>query len=204
MISIALLKYGYFARAVAFEPAPISYRLLARNIEQNGLGNRIRHFPYALSSAGGELEMELSEDNSGDNRIRHARVPGAFREERRRTVKVPVNTLDQVFRENPELNPGTVTAIWLDIQGHEAQFFEGARELLRRAVPVVTEFWPYAILRSGMSREAFGQTVAGLFTHLYLLHDPEHRKRPIAEIDELFDAFSAPRQMCQIVLVRDQ
>src|SRR5438093_8415745 len=41
MISIALLKHGYFRRAIAFEPAPTSYRLLVQNIHQNGLSERI-------------------------------------------------------------------------------------------------------------------------------------------------------------------
>jgi hypothetical protein len=35
MISIALVKAGRFRRAVAFEPGPESFRLLAKNVAQN-------------------------------------------------------------------------------------------------------------------------------------------------------------------------
>ena len=70
MIGIALVRHGWCARAVAFEPAPDNVRLLDRNIAQNGLGDRIRRHAIALSSRAGEMELELSDYNSGDNRRR--------------------------------------------------------------------------------------------------------------------------------------
>ena len=70
MTCIGLLKTGGFARAIAVEPAPDNYRLLVKNIEQNGLDSRITPFQIALSSVDGELDLELSDDNAGDHRIR--------------------------------------------------------------------------------------------------------------------------------------
>jgi FkbM family methyltransferase len=204
MICIAFLKNQYFERAWAFEPEPNSYRLLAHNVKQNGLGEQIRHFPYALSSAEGEVEMELSTDNSGDHRVRHRTTAGALREERRRTLKVQARTLDRFLAECPTLSRDDVALVWLDIQGHEGHFFQGAAGLLGHGVPVVSEFWPYAIERSGMSRADYLGIVSDLFTHFYFPQGGGFEKFPIAEIDHLFDAYSAPRQMCQMVLVRDR
>lgn len=51
MICIALLKHKYFEQAIAFEPEPNNFRLLVKNISQNGLNNKIICFPYALSSS---------------------------------------------------------------------------------------------------------------------------------------------------------
>ncbi len=203
MISIALLRQGYFERAIAFEPAPDSYRLLARNVSQNGFQDRILHFRCALSSIEGELELELSDDNSGDHRIRRTKTSGAFREERRRTVKVPIRTLDRVFSDHLALRSEEVGLVWLDIQGHEGQFFQGARDLLRRGIPVVSELWPYAILRSGMWRSDFCRILSELFTHFYLLAREPYERLPISKIGGLFDAYSAPKQMCQVALVRN-
>lgn len=67
MTCIGLLKLGGFDRAIAFEPAPSSYRLLIHTIKQNNLDDRIRHFQLALSSIDGELDLEISADNSEDN-----------------------------------------------------------------------------------------------------------------------------------------
>lgn len=204
MICIALLKHGYFQRAIAFEPYPNSFRLLVNNVNQNGLRERVLHFPWALSCAEGELELELSDDNSGDHRIRRTDGPGTFREERRRTLKVPVKTLDHVFASEPILGNEKVSLLWLDIQGHEGHFFLGASHVLSSGIPAVMELWPYAILRSGMSRSEFCCILSKLFTHFYLLAGEPSERRAISKIDSLFDVYSAPREMCLVALVREQ
>jgi FkbM family methyltransferase len=201
MITISLLRAGYFERAAAFEPAPNSFRLLEHNVRQNGLHDRVHTYRYALSSAEGKLELELSKDNSGDHRIRHARSPGFFREEKRRTLEVPATTLDRVFESHSELHREEVGLVWLDIQGHEGWFLDGARHILADRIPVVSELWPYAILRSGMSREQFCQILSDLFTHFCRLPSEGRQEQSISDVRDVFDAFKGPREMCQIVLV---
>jgi FkbM family methyltransferase len=201
MICIALLRHGWFERAVAFEPAPRNLQLLDRNVEQNGCADRVIRLPYALSAHDGELELELSEYNSGDNRIRHSGVGGAWQEDCREVVRVPVRTLDDALADaGVELDD--VRLAWVDIQGHEGQFFQGARAVLARGIPVVSEFWPYAILRSGMTRSEYVRTVSELFTHFYHLSDTGVEKLPIARIDALFDRVAAPKENAQVILVR--
>jgi len=202
MICIALLTHGWFDSAVAFEPAPRNLRLLEHNAEQNGCADRIVRLPYALSACDGELELELSEYNSGDNRIRHRRAEGAWQEDRRDVVRVPVRTLDGVLA-SAEVDRDELRLAWVDIQGHEGQFFQGARETLARVIPVVSEFWPYAILRSGMSRGEYMRTVAELFTHFYHLTDAGVDKLPIAHLDAFFVRYAAPKENAQMILVRD-
>jgi FkbM family methyltransferase len=201
MICIALLAHGHFQRALAIEPAPGNLRLLRRNIVQNRLADRITVLPCALSSASGEMELELSDYNSGDHRLRHAVARGAFREVARPTITVQVRTLDSVLRD-AGVDPGDVRLLWADIQGHEAQCFEGARQLLQRGVPVVSEFWPYGILRSGISRPEYVKILTTLFSHFYLLRAASSSRHQIGDIDALFDQYARPKQMCQIVLVR--
>jgi FkbM family methyltransferase len=203
MTCIGLLKAGYFERAIAFEPAPNSYRLLVQNIHQNGLRDRIQHFPFALSSVEGELDLELSNDNSGDHRIRQTNSPGFFREEKRQTIKVPVKTLDHLFAEHSGLRDEKVHLVWADIQGHEGQFFQGARHFLSQGIPVVCEFWPYGIGRSGISSSEFCRVLSELFSHFYVLAGGSLPRVPISKLKSLFDAYSAPRDMCVVILVGD-
>ncbi|PYV27767.1 MAG: hypothetical protein DMG24_03875 [Acidobacteria bacterium] len=203
MIVICLLRAGYFERAIACEPAPDSFRLLEHNVRQNGLEGRVSTFRHALSSAEGELRLELSPDNSGDHRIRCRNGPGFFDEEKRQTLKVPATTLDRVFESHSGIHPDEVGLIWVDIEGHEGQFFEGARRVLSQHIPVVAEVWPYAIARSGLSLSQFGRILSELFTHFCLLPSRGRTKQPIGEIEGIFDAFKGPREMCQIVLVKD-
>jgi FkbM family methyltransferase len=200
MISIALLRHGWFARAVAVEPSPQNLRLLAHNVAQNDLAERITRLPYALSSTDGERTLELSEYNSGDNRIRHRAAPGAWHEDRRRTVQVPVRTLDAALAE-ARVDARDVRLVWVDIQGHEGWFFQGAAATLAHRMPVVSELWPYGILRSGMTREDYVSTVARRFTHFYRLEPGGAVKRPIAEVDALFTSHAAPKAMCEVIFL---
>jgi FkbM family methyltransferase len=203
MICIALLEQKRFARAVAAEPSPRNLRLLEHNIAQNGLSDRVTILPCALSSAEGELELELSEYNSGDTRIRHDASSGAWREERREVVKVPVRTLDRALAEQG-VNARDVRLAWVDIQGHEGFFLDGARATLAAGVPVVSEFWPYGILRSGMTRAEYCAIVSEIFTHFHHLRATGSEKLPIAKIDSLFDAYAAPKEMCELIFVNDR
>ena len=202
MICIALLKQHRFARAVAVEPSPRNQRLLEHNIMQNGLGDRVLRLPYALSSADGEMELELSEYNSGDNRIRHSASSGAWGEEHRKVVSVPVRTLDGALSEQG-VAAASVRLAWVDIQGHEGYFLAGARATLACGAPVVSEFWPYGILRSGMTRAEYCGIVRELFTHVYHLHGTSVEKLPASRIDSLFDSYAAPKQMCEVIFVND-
>lgn len=204
MICIALLRHGWCERAIAFEPAPNSVRLLDLNIAQNGFGDRIARLALAVSSTDGEMELELSDYNSGDNRLRppNGGQAGAWREDRRATVRVPVRRLDDVLAERPT-EARDIRLVWLDIQGHEAQFFEGARATLASGVPVVSEFWPYGILRSGTTRAAYMRTIAGVFTHVYVLAGDTVERQPIASVDVLFDVCAAPKAMREVVFVRE-
>ena len=87
---------------------------------------------------------------------------------------------------------------------HEGRFFEGARQFFSRAVPVVSEFWPYAIRRAGMSASQFSGVLRELFTHFFLLTGQHNEKREIAGIEALFDELNEPRQMCLVAFVRER
>lgn len=200
MIAIALLRQGWFDRAVAFEPAPGNLRLLAHNITQNGLSDRIRIVPAALSDAPGEMDLELSDYNSGDNRLRSAPAPGAWHEDRRAAVRVRITTLDAAL-DDAGIDPRDVRLAWVDIQGHEGRFFAGATRTLGSGVPVVSEFWPYGILRSGVTRNEYVRRAATLFTHVYELGGGGPRLHPVAALDAMFDRYAAPKQMAEVIFV---
>ena len=202
MICIALLKHGYFSKAIAFEPNPNSFRLLTNNLSLNGFENEIECFPYALSSSEREADLEISKENSGDDNLRYENEDRAFGEDTRLTVKVPVVTLDRFFAERPDSDIEKTSLIWVDIQGHEGHFFQGAQRLLDRGIPVVSEFWPYGIKRSGMSLSDYYRIVNEIFTHFYHFRDGQFEKMVIGQIDELYKVYEKPREFAQIIYVK--
>jgi len=196
MTCIALVKSGVFARALAFEPDPENYRLLVRNIEQNGLDSRIEAHAVALSSRTAPLEFELSPDNSGDHRVRQSARPGFYREESRRTITVPGETLDHFFENRSD----RIDALWADIQGHEGHLLAGARNFLKNGIPLIFELWPYGLNRAGTTPQELISLVSAMYTHFWLVGDRQYQGVPVSQMGKLFDAYSGPRNFCLVAL----
>ena len=169
----ALMATGRFAEGFAFEPEPRNLRRLRRNVEENGFGDRISLVGVALSDFDGDVEFELSPSNFGDHRVligRSVAGNGVLGEAGRRTITVPVRTLDSVF-DDWGVSLGRNSLIWVDVQGHEGQFLRGARRALESGTPMVSEFWPYGIDRAGLSRDAYQGVVRELFDLLSGISD---------------------------------
>lgn len=145
----------------------------------------------------------MSKTNSGDHRIRHNTEPGFYQEENRPTIDIKVDTLDSIFASNSELKTENISLIWLDIQGHEGYFFDGAQKLLNHKIPVVSEFWAYGIIRSGMSQSQYKQIVVRNFSHFYLLDMNDYMKFPVDEIDRLFKIYDTPKKIGSVIFVKD-
>lgn len=201
MIAIAFLLKGFFAEAMAFEPFPKSFEFLLENIKQNNLDGKVKCFQMALSSNDGITELEISEENSGDNRIRGVDDNGEMREERRKVIQVQKKSFDSLV-EDGKISPESIDLIWLDIQGHEGYFFEGAKRFFKqRQVPVVCEFWVYGIRRSGMKVERYCEIIQDLFSDFWLYEKQEFVHHKISSLSKLFDRFSDRRQVAQIILL---
>ncbi len=180
---LALTRHG-LARSWAFEPAPANIALLRHNLIANDLEPRTSVHACALSDRDGSLVLELSPDNWGDHRIRVGPRPdGPFGEGSRGTLEVPARRLDS-FVESGAIELAEVGLAWLDVQGHEAQLLDGARELLRSPVPIVCELWPYG-LRRGAGLERFLELVASSRPTFVDLGAAGSRERPTSELGEL-------------------
>ena len=192
-VCIPLVRRSVFTRAVAFEPEPANYAHLLRSLRLNGIDEgAIRPVNAALSSANGAATLELAFTNSGDHRIRVEAPRSSHpdcREDERALIEVPVHRLDDAVT-SLGIPPAQVKLLWIDVQGHEAQVMEGAPDLLSAGVPVVTEFWPYGLRRSGASGRNFAALLAATFTTFYDLADATPAPRPIAEIPSLFTRYS--------------
>lgn len=167
---LALGRFG-FGSALAVEPNASNVALLRANLAINGLEDRCRTVVAAAGEAEGSVELELSPDNFGDHRVRAAAAgPGEFREESRETRQVPLRTLDSIL-DSEGVAAEDVGLLWVDVQGYEAGVLEGARGILERDVPVVIEFWPYGLRRSG-GLDALCSLLERSFTAFVDLREP--------------------------------
>ncbi|UCB53872.1 MAG: FkbM family methyltransferase [Thiotrichales bacterium] len=202
LITLALMKFTMFRNVIAFEPVPSNFRLLEKNIAQNGYSEDVQCLQLALSSEDGQVEMELSDENFGDHRIRRSFEKGYFREERREVANVDARRLDSLIGKGffAKERPGL---IWMDIQGHDYDFFVGSKEVISRyRVPVVGEFWPYSINRAGCERDQYCEIIMSLFTH-YLDPAGANEFCTVDSFDSLFDRYTGPDEATEITLVNE-
>jgi FkbM family methyltransferase len=184
------LKHCGASRAWSFEPEPRNLTLLSQNIIANGLEDRVSIHAYALSDQEDSLALELSETNWGDHRVRVLQgsdIRPLMGESRRGTVQVPARRLD-TFIEGGALDLGSIGLAWIDVQGHEAHVLDGAGELLRSDVPIVCEYWPYALNRAG-GVERFHELVATGRSAFIDLNKPGGLVRKAAEVRTLSTAY---------------
>ena len=145
-ICLPLVKTGRVASALAIEPDPTNVALLRANIVLNGLEPRVTVHNTAVGARPDErLMFELSTDNFGDHRISSGSAAGHYGEDRRMTIEVASTTLDHLLKDFRHEN----LFIWMDTQGYEGYILQGSKFILDKAPPLVVEFWPYGMARSG-------------------------------------------------------
>jgi FkbM family methyltransferase len=188
--SCLALRFHGARHAWAFEPAPENVRLLRQNVVANGFEESMTVHACALSDCDGPVLLELSEANSGDNRVRTAAAtesPGLIGEAGWPTVEVPARRLDALIEEGA-LDPAAIGLAWIDAQGHEAQVLAGARRLLEARVPIVCELWPYGLRRAG-GLERFCELIAGSRAEFVDLGRPGSEARPTTGLRDLAGTF---------------
>jgi FkbM family methyltransferase len=125
---------------VAFEPDPLSFRLLTDNIRLNRCG-AVRAVQAAASDAEETRTLYLY---ANKNRGRHSLLP--INDEG--TVEVRTTTLD-AFLEREAIDPRKVALVKIDVEGFEYHVLNGARKLLDAAPLLLCEYSPGYMRRGG-------------------------------------------------------
>ncbi len=129
---------------LAFEPEPLNFQYLSDNVGKNCVGGNVELLNLALFDRPGTLKFELSDRNMGDHRVHLDASKGAFEEDRRLTIMVKAERLDDVVRQRTLNGP---IAAKLIAQGAEAHIIEGGRSVFSAVEALVVEFYPYAMDR---------------------------------------------------------
>jgi FkbM family methyltransferase len=118
-----------YGRVVAFEPQPALADYLRRAVSALNLKNVIIE-SAAVSDHKGTMSLHIP--CKGDSPGASLEMAVASREACR-DVEVPVVTLDEYFKDAD----ARVSAIKVDVEGHELSVFRGAKEILRRHSPTL-------------------------------------------------------------------
>jgi FkbM family methyltransferase len=207
---VGMLHGGEFERAVAVEPDPRNVELLRRNMQQNGFEARSVCVHCAVSDRAGAIQLELSDTNFGDHRVRAAGSADSngerFGESRRRVIEVETKRLDDLMASLPREFSESLALIWMDVQGFEGHVIAGGPKIFTSGIPLATEIWPYGILRSGMTKDRFCDIVRATWSHYWMARGAKRSKHfvryPIACFDTVFDELGFEGAYDNVILTR--
>jgi FkbM family methyltransferase len=163
--SVLLAQRLHSGRVLAIEPIPSSLNRLRRNLELNGVSDKVDIFAGAATDREGEIQMHSilgMEEYSSVGPIIHPAVPNKARS----IVAAPSTTIDSLVTQH-SLRPGLIK---IDVEGMEHKVLLGARRTLRDFRPVIYSELSDTLLRhNGTS----GQEVVNfLKDHGYVVQDP--------------------------------
>jgi FkbM family methyltransferase len=157
--TIYALRSGAFRGAIAFEPEPRNARLLAMNVEANGLSGAVTVVRKAAGAAAGTSVLHLHPRNTGAHAID---VPPSI--DGQRSVNVPVVRVEDELA-GLGISPSEIGLIWIDVEAHEPQVIDGLAGVVAHAVPLVFEFTP-----SRYGNDAKQHLVRLLAAHYSVVH----------------------------------
>lgn len=185
--------------SVAIEPDPTNLRFFDLNMAANGLVDSVTVHRAAASDRSGTLELERSEWNAGDHRVRSNGSADPAAE----VVSVPAVAIDELV-DGGELDPADIGAVWIDVQGHEGHALAGAVKVLEAQVPVVLEYWP-AGLRAAGGFELLGELIAAHYERIVDLGRPGERPSlepaPVSELARVAERYGGEDDHTDLILV---
>ncbi|WP_329119634.1 FkbM family methyltransferase [Streptomyces sp. NBC_01465] len=110
-------------RVVAMEPNPHTIGMLRRNVEINGLGDRVTLVQKALSDGPGRARLAIPYDTTAAS-LNAATVPV-------RSVEVEVSTADEVVGDQP------IDLVKIDVEGLEPEVLHGMTRTIAAHRPAI-------------------------------------------------------------------
>ena len=156
---------GPGGRVLAFEPDPLTFRLLQDRVHHGSVKN-IEAYQVALSDTSGRAALYCSAYNRADNRLSPSHT-----ESHVEVCDVDVRRLDE-FLSGLDIH---IDGLKIDVQGNEEQVLRGAEATLRRGVHWIwIEFSPLHLRGSGSDPERFLESLDGLGMDLFEVRHRGH------------------------------
>jgi FkbM family methyltransferase len=150
-------------RVVAFEPVPDTVEYLKRNVQANGLADKVVVHTSAVGAKESTLVINL---HPGGNTV-HTAAPALPGSTNLKTVTTPMVTLDGVFLADDADTPDLMK---IDVEGYDGFVLEGARELIEQARPTLfVEFLPENLHACGYPPERMLDMIFDWYPHVYAL-----------------------------------
>ena len=160
---------GPHGKIYSFEPGPVSFGLLRRNIYSNMLYNNIYISDNALSDECGNFNLFINPHGESDNQLHKNTYLYKFKNEPQRSfINVPTVTLDSFINTN-KIDIDKISFLKIDTQGHDLAVINGGKSFLSKTskVAVLVEFAPYLKAWETQSISNFYEIIINLGFDIY-------------------------------------
>lgn len=149
---IAAKQAGEEGRVYAFEPVPVNFELLDRNIQMNGYTNIIHAVQKAIGHKQTAVTLFVHEGSDSHTMYRHPCVPLKV------TISAECITIDDFLAGQP------VDIIKMDIDGNEPHALEGMKHTISKSDNLIlfAEFAPAYLRRAGVEPNDYLTQLASL------------------------------------------
>ena len=177
---LAARLVGRKGKVYAFEPEPINYSLLLKNIELNGYDNIVA-VQKAVSDVSGKVRLFLDKKDTGAHTIYQP-------SKKREFIEIESVTLNKFFEDKEQ----RIDVIKLDVEGAEMAAFSGMDRIIREneKLKIFVEFYFPGITRSGGFPQEFIRRLLEDY-HFSILAIGEYTKDKqylkINKVDELLN-----------------
>jgi FkbM family methyltransferase len=160
-------KVGKSGKVYAIEPEKNNFEILKKNVEENGFKNVVM-----VNAGAGEIdetrELEVSEENLGDHRIRSQMSDlgcQVIRNKKQKIEKIQIIKLDDLVKERVDL-------MKIDTQGWEPFVIEGAKEIIEKDRPeIFLEYMPEAMTDSGGDGKKMMEYLRYIYKNSWIVDD---------------------------------
>lgn len=145
LITLNACAHSRDVKVYAIEPGPSQFKLLALNINENKLHERVSIFNIALSAENGEIDFCIHErqHSSGDG------IKDTGRAGEASIVRVKSQTLDSWWKENERPK---IDLVKIDTEGSELQILQNGTEFIEACRPqIVVEICDLNFVNYGLT-----------------------------------------------------
>jgi len=176
-------QVGETGRVFAFEPDPVNFALLKRNVQRNGYEN-VELIQKAVAARTESMHLYLNDENRGDHRVYDSH-------DGRPSISIEAVSLDDYFKDFD----GRINFIKMDIQGSEEGALRGMAGLLRRhaTVKLLTEFWPVGLHRYGAEAAEFLRMIEQQDFEIHHVNEGAKRLEPV-DVHELTRVYTPEKE----------
>jgi FkbM family methyltransferase len=178
---VSLLVADRVEHALLFEPNPLAVERATRNLQRNKL--KFEVFPKALSDTIGTVQFENIGGPSACNRTVDGFTSALP------TITVQRTTFDQFLREHRLAWP-PISAVKVDVEGHENSVLRGMKEFLKRDRPKLVMFEYLARTNIREVLDTFREVGYSVFEL-----SPSGPLHATAQVTPLQDLFACPDEL---------